>query len=816
MKMLVRSVIASGLTLSLIGPAAAVLPPPFLNYQGVLRDSAGAPITGDRDMVFRFYSDMGSGCPAVGGALLLEDYHLASSSGAVGVSGGLFSVLIGGGDVVPVNAFDLYTVFRSYPTVALEVEIDGEVLCPRTYIASAPNAINAFNATTLDNQPPSSFLDTSASNQVKAGSITLTGLTALGSVSAQGSLTVGGDVSIGGGDLTMGGATIHSGLSFLEVSSADPTNDLLIYPGPSAASGGLQFNGGGVTNLYAGNGNFQFWNGSNSGLLGSIFSNGDYVTGGALRLLATNGPALAWVGSDTRLSNPFDSGNLKLWAGNDTTDGAVELFGNGPMALWSGSGLFTFNNGNDGAQKGSLDATGNLQIDGDLTVTGLDVNFGPGEQVRSDGADTELWADQDVEFMIDRDSSGTVDWVRIYHDNNLLNTGVLASFEENGNLRIRGTLTQNVAFDLAETFAMAEPVAPGDVVRVDGARGDAVRRATSADGGLVIGVVSTRPGIVLGGAFLDRPSLGVWGPEVEAGFDAEQPAIEQAILATRPELRSHRVAAEQAAETVPDAAAREAGDKLESLALEEFGRRHFAAVALAGRVPVNVDAGFGPIAAGDPLGASPVPGVARQARPGDPIVGTALERLDHGRGTVLALVHREIGGGRVASAAVFPGPATELPPAPAPPAVPTTAPIETLAGNEMLRHPPQELTASFQTAEPMDAGDVVVADAEYPGHCRLARAASDAAVIGVVVPDPAADAAILAGEDRTAVALAGAVRVKADASYGAIRVGDLLTTSPTPGHAMRSTDHAAGTVLGKALEPLASGTGVIRILVMQH
>ena len=802
-KPLIRLAIASGLALSLTGPAGAVIPPPFINYQGVLRDSAGVPITGDRDMVFRFYTDVGSGCPPVGGTPLLEDYHLASSLGAVSVSGGLFSVLIGSGDVVPVNAFDLYSVFRYNQTVALEVEIDGEVLCPRTYVAAAPNAINAFNATTLDNQPPSNFLDTSSSSQVKAGTLTLLGLTSLASVTAQGDLIVGGDASIAGGDLQLGNADIHSAATFLSISSADPTNDLVIYPGPSAASGGLQFNGGGVTNLYAGNGNFQFWNGSNSGLLGSIFSNGDYVTGGALRLLATNGPALAWVGNDTRLSNPFDSGNLKLWAGNDTTDGAIEMFGNGSMDLWSGSGSFNFHNGANGAQTGTLDSSGNLQIDGDLTVSGLDVTFGPGEQVRSDGSDTELWADQDVEFMIDRDSSGAVDWVRIYHDNNLLNTGVLASFEESGNLRIRGTLTQNVAFDLAETFVMSEPLAPGDVVRVDGARGDAVRRATSGDGGLVVGVVSSRPGIVLGGAFLDRPSLGVWGPEVEARFDAEQPSIEQVILATRPELRSRG-----AAQATPDGA-RE-GDKLESLALEEFGRRHFAAVALAGRVPVNVDAGFGSIAAGDPLGASPVPGVARKARPGDPIVGTALERLDHGRGSVLALVHRDVAGGRIAATEAA-APATDLPPAVAALPAPAIAPVQGIDAEASLRRPPEELAARFHAAEPMEVGDVVVADAERPGHCRLARAASDAAVIGVVVFDPAAEAT---GE--AAIAVAGTVRVKADAFDGAIRVGDLLTTSPTPGHAMRSTDHAAGTVLGKALEPLDSATGVIRILVMSR
>jgi hypothetical protein len=68
---------------------------------------------------------------------------------------------------------------------------------------------------------------------------------------------------------------------------------------------------------------------------------------------------------------------------------------------------------------------------------------------------------------------------------------------------------------------------------------------------------------------------------------------------------------------------------------------------------------------------------------------------------------------------------------------------------------------------------------------------------------------------RSAVALVGKVCCKVDADHGPVRVGDLLTTSPTPGHAMRASDRdrAFGAVLGKALRPLASGQGLIPILV---
>jgi hypothetical protein len=69
--------------------------------------------------------------------------------------------------------------------------------------------------------------------------------------------------------------------------------------------------------------------------------------------------------------------------------------------------------------------------------------------------------------------------------------------------------------------------------------------------------------------------------------------------------------------------------------------------------------------------------------------------------------------------------------------------------------------------------------------------------------------------NRQPVALMGKVFCKVDAQFGAIEVGDLLTTSSTPGHAMRTTDplKAFGAVIGKALRPLTAGQGLIPILI---
>jgi len=69
--------------------------------------------------------------------------------------------------------------------------------------------------------------------------------------------------------------------------------------------------------------------------------------------------------------------------------------------------------------------------------------------------------------------------------------------------------------------------------------------------------------------------------------------------------------------------------------------------------------------------------------------------------------------------------------------------------------------------------------------------------------------------DGVPVALMGKVWCKVDASEIPIEVGDLLTTSPTPGHAMKAEDRdlSFGSVLGKAMGSLDTGKGLIPILV---
>jgi hypothetical protein len=71
------------------------------------------------------------------------------------------------------------------------------------------------------------------------------------------------------------------------------------------------------------------------------------------------------------------------------------------------------------------------------------------------------------------------------------------------------------------------------------------------------------------------------------------------------------------------------------------------------------------------------------------------------------------------------------------------------------------------------------------------------------------------GDATSAIPLTvvGVVPVKVTAENGAISPGDLLVTSSMPGHAMKAGPNPAlGTVIGKALGKLETGTGVIKML----
>ena len=459
--------------------------------------------------------------------------------------------------------------------------------------------------------------------------------------------------------------------------------------------------------------------------------------------------------------------------------------------------------------------------------------------------DLMIGSDATVAFFVDTDLSdtgnpGTDKFEWWAHSNFLFPAGVVpdpkkkvAELLANGNLRIAGSLSQNVSLDLAESFLTSEPVEAGDVVRADLDRKGAIRLTSGPNDTAVLGVISAKPGVVLGGAPFDVDSLGeTWGEEVKVMFLAEEVELSEQVLQRNASLRSRMEKLNRAAVAQPNApgsgprdaqpnekpSADSEQEKLDvehlvrSEAITIFCERNFAPVALAGRVPVKVDTQFGDIRAGDSLAPSPIAGVAMKATAAGPVIGTALEGFSGGRGQVLTFIQRE----------------TYTPP-----------------------DPPRGHTEAHSISESVEAGDVLVVDRNELGKLRKGDTAADAGVVGIATAQsgvvsngrPPLDSGegdegvLLAARlddkgDEAArlrkalqsdirpvsavVALSGIVLCKVDASYGAIQIGDLLTTSPTNGHVMRSPDAAPGTIIGKALEPLDRGTGLIHVLVLQR
>jgi hypothetical protein len=116
--------------------------------------------------------------------------------------------------------------------------------------------------------------------------------------------------------------------------------------------------------------------------------------------------------------------------------------------------------------------------------------------------------------------------------------------------------------------------------------------------------------------------------------------------------------------------------------------------------------------------------------------------------------------------------------------------------------------------------DVLVLDPTADSQLTLANKPYSTLVAGIYSTKPGVlasahkmDAPISVGE--IPLAIVGIVPCKVSAENGPIRRGELLVTSSTPGYAMRGTDRGRmlGAVVGKAMEPLEKGTGVIQVLV---
>lgn len=142
-----------------------------------------------------------------------------------------------------------------------------------------------------------------------------------------------------------------------------------------------------------------------------------------------------------------------------------------------------------------------------------------------------------------------------------------------------------------------------------------------------------------------------------------------------------------------------------------------------------------------------------------------------------------------------------------------------------------DILGGADLAEPFDVsethtpvpGMVVSIDPEHAGDLRVSTEAYDTKVAGIISGANGLSPGMTMRDEnglhvdgKHPVAMTGRVWCYADASELEIKPGDRLTTSATPGHAMRADDVklAPGSVIGKAMTPLAKGEkGLVLVLV---
>jgi hypothetical protein len=137
----------------------------------------------------------------------------------------------------------------------------------------------------------------------------------------------------------------------------------------------------------------------------------------------------------------------------------------------------------------------------------------------------------------------------------------------------------------------------------------------------------------------------------------------------------------------------------------------------------------------------------------------------------------------------------------------------------------ESMRASVDT-KTLAPGDVLAIDPRHENEVRLSDSPNSQLVAGVYSTKPSVLAIgnhsiddSLAG--NVPVAMLGIVPTKVSAENGAVEPGDLLTTARTPGYAMKAKPvvvsgvaiYPTGAILGKALQPLHDGRGVISVLV---
>jgi hypothetical protein len=847
----------------LVATLRASAAPDLIAYQGVLRDAQGVPLLGTYDMVFRFFS------AGTGGDEILVDQHLTAAGLDVLVTNGLFTVDLGAGVVSDGGGPGTYTsltqAFRAYGNVWLQLQIAGETLMPRVRLLSAPYALNAES---LGGIPAGSFLDTSSSLQIKSGRLIVGAATGTGfangvegfgnnaggyfkSLAGTGVATLGqGNQGIEARGSTWAGSFFNSSASgqaflaaghdgvrgfgnnvggyFLDLDSSGEASVAWGDYGLAAhgtAAGAWLYDSGASGAAYVGVGDYGIngWGNTAGGFFYDANASGSAYAGyGDLGVQGAGNTAGGYF-DDTNSSGYAYAGygDYGLWAlgsaaggyFSDTNASGESYVGYGDYGIQGfggiAGGFFKCNaagytgevwlgDRNRGVWSRGTEGGGFFY---DSDDTGL-AWIGYGDTgVHASGGFAGLYAEGaewGAEFQ-DTNGSG---WARIaYGEQGMqaFGTSYGGSFtdSDSGSTAQVGSGSYKIIGAGTVSFVQNHPEDPSKVVVYHAPESSEVAVYTRGTGRLSNGTVSipldstfawvTNPdrgltvhltprgrscALYTKSISPERLSVGsddaacddadfdymVWGLRI--GFEELPPVTPKTMEAKIPSMSEYR----ELLSADPSLRAFTAGARFPA-----SGDSALAASLLAkiGEFDPAVD---------------PPPGGERPRRPR---ATPSTDALEHASRTIEA-------SGSARS---------------------DRTPEASRAEARVLdAERPDPHAMRFPVAGDVEAGDVLTLAPDEAGVVKRADTLADSGIVGVAASAPATG-------PESSVALvevigSGFATVKVDAGYGAIRPGNLLSASPTPGHAMRAADPRAGTVLGKAIDGLEAGTGLIRVLLV--
>jgi hypothetical protein len=753
-------------------PALPAEPPSLLNYQGVLRDASDLPLEGSFNMIFRFWSAPGAG------AQILIDEHPAGGESEVIVSGGLFNVALGSGDLFdgpgPGTYASLAEVFRDYETVWLEVEVDSEVLSPRIRIVSGAYAMNARH---LNGKDSNFFLDTSSTPQTKAGPFTVI---ASGAPGVQGFSPEGGGyfeetggsgrAYVGNTDRGIWAYGDHAGGYFTDSNGSG-------YAYAGYGDYGIEARG----NLAGGyfvdrdNSGYAYVGNDEFGVKGYGNAAGGYFKDG-------NNSGYAYVGNEEFGIKGYGNAAGGYFKDNNSTGYVYVGYGNygveshGSLAggyfndsdssghAFVGNGEFGIKGYGDdsGGYFARLDGSGWASV-GTL-VSGIDA-FGEGSGGRFENTDSGNHAFV-ASFSYKILGPGTVSFIQnhpddeskvvIYHAPEASEVAVYTR----GSARLENGIAR---IELDETFQWVANPDLGLTAHLTPRGASCLLHVIEVSTG-TLGVAADDPGC--SSAAFDYM---VWGLRI--GFEELAPLQPKRDEAHIPSMEVYR-------ELYADD-----GSLRRFNALERFRDME---TELRGVDSASLD-----LSRASDL-------IARIGEYDPEVHGPTVRRSASAEAAPAENSPRE-GDRDPRTSEVEPASRTD-----AMPGVVIENPVDVSVTPELPAG-----ASLFSVGEAVEPGDLLKLDPEDPEQLTRAATAADPTVVGIV----AAEVIDGDGVFRAPVFGTGFAVVKVDAGYGAVLAGDLLTSSPTPGHAMVAINPVPGTIVGKALEPLDHGTGLIRILV---